>query len=588
MMNLREIALTSPFAAILVSFGLILGAFATDRYVSAEKDYGSGPNGEVKDGDLLYDTIQSAITAAKTGETVWVKDGFVCETGGTSTKKNGFVCRVVIDKAITLRSQSGEGRSGNPPIIKGDWANPDATCMDEAVGSGARRPLYVSVAATVLGFVIERGAAHTLNSDYSDYGGGGISGKLGTIEKCVIRNCYSGYGGGVHSPASSTERLTLVDCVISNNVAQYRGDGAWGALTLKNCLVSGNGYDPNTAKKKGSGGVSGKSDTVRILVEGCVISNNTTVGSGGGATWANISKGSCIVGNTASTSGGGANSSTLNDTEVCLNKVTNTHASGGAGGGLLSCVATNCVISGNTAQIGGGVSGGTTVNCYLANNRGRGHGGGVCLTSTANLCIGCTVVSNTAVQWGGGLYVSVDKAAFYNCLVAWNVQDANSGIGASGVCGEWTSAASTRKYARLVNCTVVSNWFNSGTNSRAGTSQCDLVNTIVWGNLNANGRASNADATRSAVNSCAPELSDTTKYPGCITSDPKFRRGCVYQIGPRSPRRATGAILTDDAVFSSMQKDIDGNPRFGEKDGVTTIDMGCCQYAPFGLMMLVK
>lgn len=586
-MKLCEIALTPPIVAIIISFGLMFDAFAADRYVSAEKDYGSGPNGEVKDGDLLYDTIQGAIDKANAGDTVWVKDGFVCEGGSAAGSASGFSCQIKISKAITLRSQSGEGRSGNPPIIRGAWANPDATCLKEAVGSGQRRPLYVGAAATVIGFVLERGAAHTLDSDYSSYGGGGITGKQGTIEKCVIRNCYSGYGGGVHSPASSDERLTLVDCVISNNFAQYRGDGAWGALTLKNCLVAGNGGDPNNSTKNG-GGVSGKSDTFRIWVEGCVISNNTTVGSGGGATWAKISKGSRIVGNTASASGGGATDSALVDSEICLNKVTGTHTSASAGGGLISCVATNCVISGNVAQIGGGVSGGTTVNCYLANNKSRGHGGGVCLTSTANLCVGCTVVSNTAVQWGGGLYVTADKASFYNCLVAWNEQSADSGIGASGVCGEWTNAASTRKYARLVNCTVVSNRLSSGTNARAGTSQCELVNTVVWGNLNANGKASNTDATRSAVNSCAPELSDTTKYPGCTAANPKFRRGCVYQIGPRSPCRETGAILTDDAVFSSMQKDIDGNPRFGEKDGEPTIDMGCCQYAPFGLMLKVK
>ena len=146
--------------ALAVAFS-VGAAGAADRYVSADKDYGSGPNGEVMEGDLLYNTIQDAITAAKAGETVWVKDGFICETGGGTGTSAGAMSRVSISKAITLRSQSGDARTGNPPIIRGEWADNSATSSVGKVGAKTvvRRPLYVSAAATVRGFVLERGCA---------------------------------------------------------------------------------------------------------------------------------------------------------------------------------------------------------------------------------------------------------------------------------------------------------------------------------------------------------------------------------------------------------------------------------------------
>ena len=589
-MKLREIALTPPIVAIIISIGLMFDASATDHYVSADKDYGSGPNGEVLPGDLTYSTIQAAITAAQEGnderepDTVWVKDGFV-STNRYSTKKNGNYVGVYLNKAITLRGQSGDARTGNPPILRGATApTPSKLVMDgRYLGGDATAAICVEAAATLKGLVFEGGS--TTDSNSSASGGGGIyTTKAASIEKCVIRNNIGAYGGGANAKYSVGwgNAPTFTDCVFSNNWAWYKGGAAYGRATLLHCDVFSN-FTTNNSSLGYCSGVSGVDGTERTMrLYQCVVSNNMNVSSReiGGLNNA-YAEDTTVISNSVRTKfGGGAASSTLVRCAVFGNRAA------GNGGGLYSCIATNCLIVGNSAKNGGGVCNGTTVDCVISSNTAQ-YGGGVHLDSVAVTNLRNRIVHNVATEKGGGVYVGAN-ASSYGCFIAWNRQTptGDSMIGGGGFAGTWAQADSSKRYARLVNCTVVSN--QTGGTASGGGSYCDLVNTIIYGNTKGNGKASNVGSVRSAVNSCAPELTDTTKYPGCTAADPKFRRGCVYQIGPRSPCRETGTILTDDAVFSSMQKDIDGNPRFGEKDGEPTIDMGCCQYAPFGLMMLVK
>lgn len=592
-MKLCEIALTPPIVAIIISFGLMFDASATDHYVSADKDYGSGPNGEVLPGDLTYSTIQDAITAAQEGnderepDTIWVKDGFV--STAVYGKKNGWGCSagVYLTKAITLRSQSGDARTGNPPILKGAPPATPTVVVHDGIGLGgtAVTALRLTAAATIKGLVFEGGSSSDSNSG-SNGGGGIYVTAAAQFDKCVIRNNMAAYGGGVQATARDFEgnAPTFTDCVFSNNWAWFKGGAAYGCATYRHCDVVGN-LTTNNSSLGYCPGIHGGSLTYKAKVYDCNISNNMNRSTRdcGGAYYVYAER-TVFSGNTmrSTTYGGaGAQESTLIECQIVGNKT------GGNGGGLRGCVATNCLIACNSAKNGGGVYNGTTVNCIVSNNVATVSGGGIYLGSAESANIGNHIIFNEAQTYGGGVYAG-ENASSYDCLIAWNRQTptGDSSIGGGGFSGTWAGKEASMRYARLVNCTVVSNQ-TAGT-AAGGGAYCDLVNTIVCGNAKGNGRASNVGSVRSAVNSCAPELTDTTKYPGCTAADPKFRRGCVYQIGPRSPCRETGLMLTDDAVFSSMEKDIDGNPRFGEKDGEPTIDMGCCQYVPFGLMMLVR
>lgn len=597
-MKLREIVLTPPIVALIVLFGLMLDTSATDRYVSAELDYGWGKDGKPVKGDKIYDKLQAAIKASSNGDTIWIKDGFV-STEQYGTKKGTCYTGIFLDKAVTLRSVSGDARTGNPPILKGAPAKTPGYSyhpVGDVIGNDATRGIYITAPATVKGLVFSDGfCSHSQNglAYPNGHGGGGVMTTTNAVfEKCVIRNNYGGYGGGIMAKVHSGcegEVPTFTECVISNNWGWWEGGASAGRAKFYKCEIVCN----NITNHSSSGfcsGADGSSRTYGPDLYDCIVTGNVNwcASSGGALRYAFATN--CLIANntTYGGAGAGANSAILLDCKVLDNAVKD--RAGGtkrSGGGVCNSFCMKCLIAGNSVSgNGGGVYGGTTIDCVISNNVAT-LGGGVYLGSVAVTNLRNRIVYNRASNYGGGVYVG-ENASSYDCLIAWNRQllTGDSAIGGGGFAGTWAGNESSRRYARLVNCTVVSN--QTGGTASGGGSYCDLVNTIIYGNTKGNGGASNVSSVRSAVNSCAPELSDTTKYPGCTTADPKFRRGCVYQIGPRSPCRETGTILTDDAVFSSMQKDIDGNPRFGEKDGEPTIDMGCCQYAPFGLMMLVK
>ena len=81
-------------------------AHSADLYVSARGLY---------DGHDAYTDLQSAIRDAQTGDTIWVENGFVCDTGKTVTGLGAS--RIFIDKDIIVRSRSGSWK--NPAIIRG-------------------------------------------------------------------------------------------------------------------------------------------------------------------------------------------------------------------------------------------------------------------------------------------------------------------------------------------------------------------------------------------------------------------------------------------------------------------------------------
>lgn len=595
-MKLCEIALTSPFAAILVSFGLILGGSATDRYVSAELDYGWGKDGKPVEGDKIYDKLQAAIKASSNGDTIWIKDGFV-STEQYGTKKGTCYTGIFLDKAVTLRSVSGDARTGNPPILKGAPAKTPGFSrhpVGDVLGNDATRAIYVTAPATIKGLVFSDGScSHSQNGVAypNGHGGGGVMTTTNAVfEKCVIRNNYGGYGGGIMAKVHAGcegEVPTFSECVVSNNWGWFMGGASAGQVKFYNCDIVCNNIT-NDSSNGYSAGVDGNSWTYSPSLYNCTVTGNVNwcTATGGGMRYAYATN--CLIANntTYGGSGGGASFSHLTDCRILDNSVKD--RAGGVkrtGGGVYSCVCTNCFIAGNEVSgHGGGVCNGTTVGCIISNNTALSNGGGMYFSEAGFVNIGNRIVCNEAVNAGGGFHDGAGEGMSYNCLIAWNAMTSSSQTtGGGGV----SSSYSPSRYTHIVNCTVVSNRSVKGT---GGVYHCDLINSISWGNVKGEKTVSDYSGIRVATNSCCSGFSYPTaaKAAGCTTADPKFRRGCVYQIGPRSPCRETGTILTDDAVFFLMQKDIDGNPRFGEKDGEPTIDMGCCQYAPFGLMLMMR
>ncbi|MBQ6923304.1 MAG: hypothetical protein IJQ73_01550 [Kiritimatiellae bacterium] len=100
-------------------------ANAADLFVSASGTW--RPDGYE---GTCYTDLLSAINAARSGDTVWLQDGYVCDSGlyestpgggPASTGTNGGYVRAHIKQAIVLRSESGyvDEATGKGATIRG-------------------------------------------------------------------------------------------------------------------------------------------------------------------------------------------------------------------------------------------------------------------------------------------------------------------------------------------------------------------------------------------------------------------------------------------------------------------------------------
>ena len=225
-----------------------------------------------------YPTIQAAVNASQDGDTVLVADGTYSGPGNRDIDFNG--------KNITVTSQNGPAKT---VIDCGGYASTD--------GSGNHRGFYIhsgEKVATISGFTVKNGY-ETYVSGTTDSGlGGGI---------CVINNSNDG-------------TITLANCIISSNTAQFDGGGILnynnyngnGTITLTSCTVSG-----NTTSGNGGGicnlnyGTYGTIATIALT--NCIISSNIAQFDGGGVYIDNyrsmVTLTSCTVSSNTAQDGGG-------------------------------------------------------------------------------------------------------------------------------------------------------------------------------------------------------------------------------------------------------------------------------------------
>ena len=184
-------------------------------------------------------------------------------------------------------------------------------------------------------------------------------------------------------------------------------------------------------------------------------------------------------------------------------------------------------------------------------------------------------VAGGVTTWNGYSGVKDGNPTLRNCLIAGNTStgylgnDVTVRIGAGGV----YHGAGT-----IENCTVADNVANfEGTNAgdllakrHAGATGTiyELVNTIAWGS-----------ATESMLD---PAL---TQVNNRVNEDPGFFRTTgrrAYRLSQSSPCRDTGTHA--DRAWMEGAADLDGNPRIiGDE-----VDIGCYEYRPIGLMLLVR
>lgn len=212
-----------------------------------------------------YPTIQAAIDAAKSDDTVLVADGTYTGDGNRDLDFKG--------KNITVKSVNGPAKA----IID---------C--QGTSANQHRGFYFhngeANTAEVDGFTIKNGSVHIPDDDgYPDGGGIDIcSNSHATIKDCVISHNTADDGGGGICAFHSDPIIS--NCVVRGNTSSGGGGICilYGAGTISNCVIEG-----NTSGNYGGGIYAGNHTsntnvTLNISIENCTVSNNIAGKGGGG------------------------------------------------------------------------------------------------------------------------------------------------------------------------------------------------------------------------------------------------------------------------------------------------------------------
>jgi hypothetical protein len=252
----------------------------------------------------------------------------------------------------------------------------------------------------------------------------------------------------------------------------------------------------------------------------------------------------------------------------------------GMGGGIwagANSVATNCIITGCLANnVGGGAYmyfGGHLDNCRVERNRARSSTGGVHGGSMNN----STIRNNSSYQVGGTQSCDLNR-----CIVRDNLSQTYGGGCGCGILSNCLIVDNKAKYgggacyAVLKNCTVAA---NTALIYGGGAHNCDVTNSVVWGNSAGISGNDILVGNGSCQNSCASD-GLTDGVDGCITSNPRFvdAAGGNYSLKNNSP-----CINRGINSAAPMPFDLAGNARIVD----ALVDMGACEwFAPLSFDVL--
>ncbi len=398
--------------------------------------------------------IQTAVSAAASGETILVTDGVYNVTEHISIGANK-----------TIQSVNGATNT----IVVGTESN---RCFYLNSGLGG-------VESVLDGFTITNGH-HDSGLEYGNGGGGIYVYRGGIIKNCIIIDNHhvagttvSEGGGGVYL----CEGGTITNCVIRGNTSVKHGGGVmgWGFGCLREGKVYHSIIESNTAADRGGGlyGYAGHmfSSTSRY---------NTANNYGGGVyIYCQGGVSNCSIRNNHAYQGGGLYFRNGNETAYTV----------GIG-------AHNSDIQENVSEAaGGGVfiegSDNSTTNNYVRNclifansaTNSDGYGGGI-RSITRGVIESCTIISNWSSTEGGGVYL--DGGSVSNTIIYFNTSPGSSD---SNCCSAHTAfgyslmAPTYSGPSNLgVNPLFGSGWrlsasspcVNSGSNQDWMTNACDL------------------------------------------------------------------------------------------------------------------
>ncbi len=421
---------------------------------------------------LAYQTIAQGLSAATSGDEIWVAEGTYFESITWSTTKNGVLLYGSFDKTEVVIGDRD---------IQANFSVVDASTADAGGPADHVFNLVDGVSnIRIDGFMVTGGVA---NGSSPHNRGGGIyafhqffAGTNNVVANCTVIGNESNYGSGIYM---YNTQIDLIDCDILYNVSTGSGGGVvfFSAMgDISGCLFKGNyaesfaagldsvdqyslitncRFEDNYAEIEA--GAIFLSDSSPTITD-CVFLRNLAINQGGGgisAAWG----GNAVISNCFFSDNGGGNvtlSGTLDLNVNCDAVISDCIIQGtqdgpgmviaGANPTITDCeilsnedgglflfaeatgVLTNVKISGNTGPFGGGgvamdASSPVFINCAITGNEARiypayGHGdegGGVyCEDGASPVFRNCTISYNKGSE-AGGAWIGVDYYGFGEC-----------------------------------------------------------------------------------------------------------------------------------------------------------------------------
>ena len=308
-----------------------------------------------------------------------------------------------------------------------------------------------------------------------------------------------------------------------------------------------NGY-VNTAPKFGAGVYA---VSTGVTVQNCGFFRNSAGTSGqGGGLWLGTSghMESCTFLQNSAGDGGAlyAAGVVYLDSGYFIDNVAETNGAGIYANNTNAAIRFG-VFQRNAAKVNGGAiyTRGSVSACTVVSNTAGNYGGGICSQSSGIFIDGCRLEGNTCSNDGGAVWISVGHVR--NSVVYRNMaQDEGGGLRLSS--------------SLLENSTVVSNSAPKGGGYYSSFSTS--LNSIIY--FNSPMDYSNRNASSVYTFTCAQPLPSGT---GNTNADPLFLSlaGCNFRLSTNSPCRDTGA----DQPWMAASTDLDDQPRL-----VGTVDLG--------------